>query len=173
MGKFKEELNHVKAFVFDIDGVFTDGKIYILHDGKQMRSMNVKDGYAVHFAAKKNYPIGIISGGKCESVRSRFDDLGVKDVYIASHDKRKDFAHFLEKHNLEAKDVLYMGDDLPDYMIMKMVGVPTCPADACEEIKSISHYVSDKKGGEGCIRDIIEQTLKTQRVWMDTDAFVW
>lgn len=173
MGKFKEALNHVKSFVFDIDGVFTDGMIHILPDSRQMRSMNVKDGYAVHFAAKKGYPIGIITGGKCESVRSRFNDLGVTDVYIASHDKRHDFAHFLNKHNLEAKDVLYMGDDLPDYLLMKEVGVATCPANATEEIKGISHYISDKKGGEGCIRDVIEQTLKTQRVWMDTDAFVW
>jgi 3-deoxy-D-manno-octulosonate 8-phosphate phosphatase (KDO 8-P phosphatase) len=173
MPNFKEALNDVKAFVFDIDGVFTDGKIHIMPDGRQMRSMNVKDGYAVHFAVKKGYPIGIITGGKCESVRSRFSDLGVDDVYIASHDKRKDFAHFLGRHKLDASNVLYMGDDLPDYLTMKAVAVPTCPIDACQEIKSISMYVSDKKGGEGCVRDVIEQTLKTHRVWMDTDAFVW
>jgi len=173
MGKFKEELNYVKAFVFDVDGVFTDGKIYIFPDSRQMRSMNVKDGYAVNFATKKGYPIGIITGGKCESIRSRFSDLGVSDVYIASHDKRRDFEDFLSKHKLKPQDVLYMGDDLPDYLVMKQVAVPTCPADASEEIKGICHYVSDKKGGEGCVRDVIEQTLKTQKVWMDTDAFVW
>lgn len=173
MTTFKEKLTAVKAFVFDVDGVFTDGKIFILPDGKQARNMNVKDGYAVHFATKKSYPIAIITGGKCESIRGRFDDLGVKDVYISSHNKMDDFNDFLTKYGLHADEVLYMGDDLPDYLVMKAVLVATCPADAAVEIKSISHYISDKNGGTGCVRDVIEQTLRVQGKWMDTDAFVW
>jgi 3-deoxy-D-manno-octulosonate 8-phosphate phosphatase (KDO 8-P phosphatase) len=173
MSEFKKKLNHIKGFVFDVDGVFTDGKIFILPDGKQMRNMNVKDGYAVHFATKKGYPIGIITGGKCESIRVRFEELGLTDIYIASKDKRADFATFLAKHNITANDVLYMGDDLPDLLVMKTAGLATCPHDAAKEIIEISHYVSDKRSGDGCVRDVIEQTLKLQGKWADTDAFVW
>lgn len=173
MAKFKEALNHVKAFVFDIDGVFTDGSIIINEKGEQYRTMNVKDGYAIHFAVKKEYPIAIISGGKCKSVIKRFNDLGVTDVYIESKNKMLDFNKFLEKYKIQAEDVLFMGDDIPDYPLMKNVGVATCPSDAVPEIKSVAHYISDKPGGRGCVRDIVEQTLKTQKNWMSTDAFVW
>jgi 3-deoxy-D-manno-octulosonate 8-phosphate phosphatase (KDO 8-P phosphatase) len=173
MSEFKKKLNHIKGFVFDVDGVFTDGKIFILPDGRQMRNMNVKDGYAVHFAVKKGYPIGIISGGKCESIRVRFEELGVTDIYIASKDKRDDFKDFLSKHNLTENDILYMGDDLPDLPVMKSAGLAACPSDAAKEIIEISHYVSDKRSGDGCVRDVIEQTLKLQGKWADLDAFVW
>ena len=173
MSDFKKKLNHIKGFVFDVDGVFTDGKIFILPDGKQMRNMNVKDGYAVHFAIKKGYPIGIITGGKCESIRIRFEELGVTDIYIASHDKREDFKTFLEKHKITADDILYMGDDLPDLLVMKTAGIAACPQDASKEIIEIADYVSDKSSGCGCVRDVIEQTLKLQGKWADTDAFVW
>jgi len=173
MGKFKQELLNVKGFVFDVDGVFTDGKILITENGKQIRAMNVKDGYAVNFARKKNYPIGIITGGTCESIKHRFNSLGVYDVYIASHNKMVDFHDFLHKYHLEPQDILYMGDDLPDYNVMKTCGLPTCPADASAEIKEISHHISHQKGGNGCIRDVIEQVLKAQGKWLDQDAFVW
>lgn len=173
MTTFKEKLPSVKAFIFDVDGVFTDGKIIILPDGSQARNMNVKDGYAVHFAIKKGYPIAIITGGKCESIRGRFSDLGVQDVYIESRNKMDDFNDFLSKRGIHADEVLYMGDDLPDYVVMKTVLVATCPADAAIEIKGISHYISDKNGGCGSVRDVIEQTLRVQGKWMDTDAFVW
>lgn len=173
MSDYKKKLRHIKAFVFDVDGVFTDGKILVLPDGKQVRNMNVKDGYAVHFAVKKGFPIGIITGGKCDSVKVRFEDLGVKDVYIASYDKMNDFRHFLHKHSITEDDVLYVGDDLPDFLVMQTVAVAACPADAATEIKEISHYVSHKKAGEGCVRDVIEQTLKVQGKWFDIDAFVW
>lgn len=173
MSDYKKRLKHIKAFVFDVDGVFTDGKIMILPDGKQIRNMNVKDGYAVHFAVKKGYPIAIITGGKCESVRYRFEELGVKDIYIASFDKTRDFKHFLDKYSLTDGDILYMGDDLPDFHIMQRVSIATCPSDAATEIKGISHYVSHRRSGDGCVRDIIEQTLKIQGKWLDVDAFVW
>ena len=173
MSEFKKKLNHIKGFVFDVDGVFTDGKIMILPDGKQIRNMNVKDGYAVHYATKKGYPIGIISGGKCESIRVRFEELGLKDIYIASKDKREDLIHFLKKNNLTENDILYMGDDLPDLLVMKTVGLAACPHDAAKEIIEISQYVSDKRSGDGCVRDVIEQTLRLQGKWADTDAFIW
>lgn len=173
MGLFKDKLQDVKAFVFDVDGVFTDGLIHVSFDGRQLRSMNVKDGYAVHFAVKKGYPIAIITGGKCPSIIHRFNDLGIHDVYLKSHNKITDYEHFLEKYDLKDEDILYIGDDLPDYQIMKRVGLATCPADASHEIQEISHYISAKPGGNGCVRDIVEQTLRAQNKWMDLDAFVW
>ncbi|MDR0941736.1 MAG: HAD hydrolase family protein [Bacteroidales bacterium] len=173
MGIFKEQLKQVKAFVFDVDGVFTNGVIHVFADGSQMRSMNVKDGYATHFAAKKGYPIAIITGGKCPSVIKRFNDLGVFDVYIASHDKIHDYEDFLQKYNLTDADILYVGDDLPDYKVMTRVGLCACPNDASYEIQEISDYISEKQGGCGCVRDIIEQTLRAHGKWLDNDAFVW
>jgi len=170
---FKEELKKIKGFVFDVDGVFTDGKIFIFSEGKQVRNMNVKDGYAVHYAIKKGFPVGIITGGRCDSIKYRFGDLGVKDIYIASDDKRKDLDHFLKKNNLGLNEVLYMGDDIPDYLIMKNVAIACCPENAAPEIKQISHYISPYKGGEGCVRDVIEQTMKVKGIWMTSDAFVW
>ena len=170
---FKDKLKDVKGFVFDVDGVFTNGYIFVSGDGKQTRSMNVKDGYAVHFAIKKGYPIAIISGGKCQSIVHRFTDLGVKDIYIASHNKMLDYDDFLQKYNLEERDILYVGDDLPDFLVMKRSGLCACPSDAAHEIQQICHYISAKSGGNGCVRDIVEQTLRAQNKWMDTDAFVW
>jgi 3-deoxy-D-manno-octulosonate 8-phosphate phosphatase (KDO 8-P phosphatase) len=169
---FKKLLCNVKAFVFDVDGVFSHN--VLLHpSGEILRSMNIKDGFAVQYAVKKGYLIAIISGGKCDAVRERFKNLGVSDIYLQSHNKIDDFDDFLSKYQLQSEDVLYMGDDLPDYEIMKRVGVPTCPADAVEEIKSISVYVSHKTGGEGCVRDIIEQVLRVQGQWMHPEAFKW
>ncbi|MDR2962481.1 MAG: HAD hydrolase family protein [Bacteroidales bacterium] len=173
MGIFKEQLKQVKAFVFDVDGVFTNGVIHVFADGSQMRAMNVKDGYAVHFAAKKGYPIAIITGGKCPSVIKRFNDLGVNDVYISSCNKIVDYDNFLKKHNLSDADILYMGDDLPDYKVMQRAGLCTCPSDAAYEIQEISDYISEKQGGCGCVRDVVEQTLRAHNTWLDSDAFVW
>lgn len=172
MSNFKEKLLAIKGFAFDVDGVFS-GNIILSGTGEQLRSMNMKDGYAVQFAIKKKYPLAIISGGRSDSIRIRFEALGVMDIYTGSCDKSKDFHVFLEKNNLSAGEVLYMGDDLPDYYVMKEAGIPTCPADAAEEIKGISRYISGFKGGEGCVRDIIEQTLRAQGKWMDTDAYQW
>jgi 3-deoxy-D-manno-octulosonate 8-phosphate phosphatase (KDO 8-P phosphatase) len=169
---FKKLLRNVKAFAFDVDGVFSHN--VLLHpSGEIMRSMNIKDGFSVQYAVKKGYPIAIITGGKCDSVRERFKNLGVTDIYLQSSNKIDDFEDFLSKYQIKPEDILYMGDDLPDYEIMKRVGVPTCPADAVEEIKSISVYVSHKTGGEGCVRDIIEQTLRVQGQWMHPEAFTW
>jgi 3-deoxy-D-manno-octulosonate 8-phosphate phosphatase (KDO 8-P phosphatase) len=173
MSNFKGDLNAVRAFVFDVDGVFTDGNVYLHPSGDMMRSMNIKDGYAIQHAIKQGYIICIISGGRSESVRTRFKKLGVTDIYLGSNYKMDDFEDFLYKYSLKAENILYMGDDLPDYEIMKEVGMPTCPLDAAQEIKNISRYISDKKGGEGCVRDIIEQVLRLQGKWLNDEAFIW
>jgi 3-deoxy-D-manno-octulosonate 8-phosphate phosphatase (KDO 8-P phosphatase) len=135
--------------------------------------MNIKDGFACFYLLKKGYPVAIITGGNSESVRIRFQSLGIKDIYLPSSDKLTDFNHFLGKYDLSPENILYMGDDLPDYPVMTRVGFPACPADAVEEIKAISRYISDKNGGEGCVRDVIEQVLRLNGNWMDTDAFTW
>ena len=172
MANFKEELVKVKAFAFDVDGVFS-GNIFLAESGEQLRTMNIKDGYAVQLAIKKGYPIAIITGGYSEGIRKRFEGLGVKEVFMGCKHKTVEFEIFLKKYNLNAADVLYMGDDIPDYNVMKITGVPVCPADAAEEIKSLSKYISSINGGNGCVRDVIEQVLRAQKKWLDDDAFNW
>ena len=135
--------------------------------------LNIKDGYALQLAVKKGSPIAIITGGNTRAVRKRFEGLGITDIYLNSSNKKLDFANFLKKHDLDPASVLYMGDDLPDYEIMKEVGFPTCPADAVVEIKQLSRYISNLDGGHGCVREIIEQVLRLQNKWMDGDAFHW
>ena len=173
MSNFKEELGNVKAFVFDVDGVLSNAKIILHPEHHLMRTMNIKDGYAIQYAIRKGYPVGIITGGNSEAVETRFRNLGVKDIYLSSRNKQHDLSDFLSKYDFKPENILYMGDDLPDYPVMKEVGFPTCPSDAVEEIKSISIYISDKPGGEGCVRDVIEQVLRLQGRWMEPDAFTW
>ncbi|NJK86313.1 MAG: HAD-IIIA family hydrolase [Bacteroidales bacterium] len=170
---FKESLMHVKAFAFDVDGVFTDGTFILNPDGEFLRMMNIKDGYAVQYCVKQGYPIAVITGGNSETIRKRFEYLGVTDIYLKSADKLNDYEDFRFKYGLEHENILYMGDDIPDYELMKKAGVPTCPADAVEEIKSISTYISDKKGGHGCVRDVIEQVLRLHGKWLAEGAFSW
>ncbi|MES2663881.1 MAG: HAD hydrolase family protein [Pseudomonadota bacterium] len=167
---YKERLNHIKAFVFDVDGVFTDNTILLMPSGEFLRTMNTKDGYAVKLAVDKGYLVGIISGGKSEVVTKRFNDLGVKDVYLGISNKMEVFQDFLNKHDILASDCLYMGDDIPDYDVMKLVALAAAPKDAAEEIKNIAHYVSPYQGGKGCVRDIIEQTLRVQEKWFDVNV---
>ena len=151
----------------------TDGKLILLHDGQPLRTANVKDGYALQLARRLGYRVVIISGGISKSVENRFDNLRITDVFLGISDKTEVFKEYIKDNNLSAEQVIYMGDDIPDYRVMKMAGVPVCPADASEEIKNISVYISDKKGGEGCVRDIIEQVLKVQGKWMTDEAFRW
>jgi 3-deoxy-D-manno-octulosonate 8-phosphate phosphatase (KDO 8-P phosphatase) len=166
MENFKTKLTRTKVFIFDIDGVLTDGSVMLMPDGEQLRAMNIKDGYALQHAVKKGYKIGVISGGKSESVRKRLNGLGVYDVYLGIHDKMEAYNEFILTYNINPDEILYMGDDLPDYDVMKRIGVPTCPADACQEIKDICIYVSDKNGGKGAVRDVIEQVMRVQGVWI-------
>lgn len=165
MANFKEDLRNIKAFVFDVDGVFTDGQIILDPSGEFIRSVNMKDGYAVAHALKQGYLIGIISGGSSESMKKRFQYLGITDIYMGSRDKKNDFEDFYFKYDLKPEQILYMGDDLPDYEVMLEAGLPTCPSDAAEEIKAISRYISTFSGGRGCVRDVIEQVLRLQGKW--------
>jgi 3-deoxy-D-manno-octulosonate 8-phosphate phosphatase (KDO 8-P phosphatase) len=174
MSTIPHDLKTIKAVVFDIDGVLSSNNIPLYPNGEPMRSINIKDGYALNLSCKKGLIIGIISGGKTEAVRVRFSNLGIKYIYLGAHDKKVEFADFLEKTGLLAEEVAYMGDDIPDFEVMQMVGLAACPADAAPEIRSISHYISHLNGGEGCGRDLLEQVLKAKGLWMsDADAFGW
>lgn len=170
---FKEDLKKIKAFAFDVDGVLSDTKVNLSSDGELLRTMNTKDGYAMQYASRRGYPIAIITGGRAESIAMRFRTLGIQDIYLGASKKTDDFEDFRKKYSLESDEILYMGDDLPDYEVMKICGVPCCPADAVEEIKSVSVYISHLKGGEGCVRDIMEQVLRLHGKWMDGEAFAW
>lgn len=165
MENFKTKLTRVKTFIFDIDGVLTDGSITLMPDGEQLRAMNIKDGFAMQLAVKKGYKIAIISGSKSEGVRKRLHGLGIYDVYLGSDNKIETYNEFLLTYEINPDEILYMGDDVPDYEVMKRIGVPTCPNDSAQEIKDISIYISDKKGGEGCVRDVIEQVMRVQGNW--------
>lgn len=162
---FKELLSHVKAFAFDVDGVFTDGTIIIHPSGELLRTSNTRDGYAVHVAIERGFPVAIISGGKSEAVRQRFQGLGVTDIYLGTTDKIEALEDFRFKYGLELSDILYMGDDLPDFEVLQRVGIPTCPRDAAPEIQQISAYISSFAGGKGCVRDVIEQVLRVNGKW--------
>lgn len=170
---FKEELKNVKAFAFDVDGVFSSASVILHPSGEMLRTSNIKDGYAIFHAVKMGFPIAIITGGDSEIVKDRFLKLGVKHVYLKSQDKMVDFRDFLEKENLKPEDILYMGDDIPDYPVLSAVAIPTCPEDAAVEIKSVSKYISHRKGGEGCVRDVVEQVMRSQNKWMNADSFSW
>ncbi len=162
---YKEKLKNISTFIFDVDGVFTDGSL-VLVPGEMARVMNVKDGYAVQLAIKNGLNIAIITGGSSEIVKARLEGLGIKEVYLKCHDKLTVFNQYLDKHQLSAENVCYMGDDIPDYDVMRKVGLSVAPHDACEEIKAISDYISDKNGGKGCVRDILEQAMKVKNLWM-------
>ena len=164
---YKELMNDIKAFIFDIDGVLTDGTVHIAEDGQLLRQMNIKDGYAMKVAIDKGYPVCIISGGSNEGVRIRLQNLGIKDVYMATPDKVEKFHEICDAYQLKPEHILYMGDDIPDYLVMQKVGLPTCPQDAVQEIKGVSKYISHANGGKGAVRDVIEQVLKVQGKWMD------
>lgn len=171
MSNFKEDLRKVKAFVFDVDGVFTDSKVYCMGNGEQVRAMNTKDGFAVRFAQKMGFPIGIISAGsENEGTIKRLKYLEIEDLYMGHFKKTDSMLDFCKKHALELDNVLYMGDDIPDYPVLKMVGVPTCPGDSAVEIKQISKYISNIDGGRGCVRDVIEQVLRAQGKWVKLDV---
>ena len=167
------DLKIIKGFVFDVDGVLSSSKLYIIADGELMRSSNVKDGYAIQLALKKGFEIGIITGGFSTDVMTRYAKLGVKYLYRCSANKLKDYQQFLKKTHLKDKQVMYCGDDIPDYAVMRTVGLPVAPADAAVQIRNIAKYVSPFNGGNGVARDIIEQTLQAQGLWMDDDAFSW
>jgi 3-deoxy-D-manno-octulosonate 8-phosphate phosphatase (KDO 8-P phosphatase) len=173
MSNLKHRLNKIKAFAFDVDGVFTDGQVYLLPDKEFVRAVNIKDGYAIQHTIKSGYPVAIISGGASEEVRKRFRNLGVTDIYMKSSNKWEDYEDFRMKYSFEHEEILYMGDDIPDLPVMKRVGFASCPADAAHEIREVSSYISDKPGGKGCVRDIVEQVLRLHNNWLNEIAFEW
>lgn len=173
MSNYKEKLQSISTMIFDFDGVLTDGKVLVINENEQLRSANVKDGYALQYAVKCGYRICVISGGKSVSMSQRLASLGIKDVFLGVDKKIEVFRKYVNDNNLEKSEILYMGDDIPDYEIMNNVGVACCPSDAAIEIKSISDYISDLKGGEGCVRDIIEQVMRLHNKWFKDDAFHW
>ncbi|SNR33629.1 KdsC family phosphatase [Lutibacter flavus] len=166
MGKsYKEIMPQITTFMFDVDGVLTNGMITITTTGELIRTMNIKDGYALKTAIDQGFKICIISGGSNEGVRSRLQNLGITDIYLGTHNKMEQFEEYITIHKLNPEEILFMGDDIPDYKVMKKVGLPSCPKDAVPEIQDISLYISQKKGGNGCVRDVIEQVLKVQGKW--------
>ena len=162
---YKEFLPQISTLIFDVDGVLTNGMVTVFPNGELVRHMNIKDGYALKTAVDAGLNVCIISGGNNEGVRTRLANLGIKDIYLGAHDKIKQYNEIVKKYNLQPENILYMGDDIPDYPVMKLVGLACCPNDAAPEIQGISNYISYKKGGDGCARDIIEQVLRVQGKW--------
>ena len=173
MSSINYDLTRIKAFVFDVDGVLSREVIPLSPDGDPMRTVNIKDGYALQLAVKKGYHVAIITGAYTEAVRVRFSRLGITHIYLKSAIKIRDYQDFLSKTGVQPEEVMYAGDDIPDYEVMRLAGLPVAPADAAPEIKQIAKYISSRKGGEGVARDVIEQTLNAQGHWMGQEAFGW
>lgn len=162
---YKEYLRNITTFILDVDGVLTDGSIQVLANGELVRTMHVRDGYAMKSAVDQGFNICIISGGSHEGVRLRLEKLGISDVHLGVSNKTEVLNKYLTDNEIDPKNALFMGDDLPDYHVMQTVGLAVCPQDAAPEIKEISQYVSHKNGGKGCVRDIIEQVMRVQEKW--------
>ena len=164
---FLQKLKEITTFIFDVDGVLTNGDILASDSGEFLRTFNIKDGYALQLAVKRGYLVCVISGGKGLAMQKRFEGLGIAEVFLGVSDKVEVFNALLSKYNITAGEVLYMGDDIPDLKLMQLVGLPTCPADAVPEIKSISKYISPHTGGKTAVRDIIEKVMRVQEKWFD------
>lgn len=162
---YKKILCQITTFIFDVDGVLTDGNLLVSTDGQLLRSMHTRDGYALKKAIQSGYTVCIISGGKNEGVRNRLLNLGVTDIYLGVENKVECLDEFFDIYNIKPQNVAYMGDDIPDTYPMKLVGLPACPQDAAPEVKILSTYISHCKGGAGCVRDLVEQVMKIQEKW--------
>ena len=163
---YKELLKEITTFILDVDGVLTNGKILVTSKGKMLREMNTKDGFIIKYALDKGFKIFIISGGTNKAVKERLKDLGIEEIFLGEHTKKDTYEKLIKKYNLKRNEIVYMGDDIPDIPVMKKIGVPCCPNDAVPDVKQISIYISKKNGGQGCVRDIIEQTLRVQNKWL-------
>ena len=163
----------ITTFVFDYDGVMTDGKVYSDPDGQPWRATNVKDGYALQLATKLGYNVAVISGAVCPSMEVRMNSLGVTDVFTGVPNKVLKLNEYMAARGLKKEEIVFMGDDIPDIRVMQSVGLAACPADAADEVREISAYVSPKEGGKGCVRDLIKQVLKTHSKWMGAEAYSW
>ena len=169
---YLKQFKTIDTFIFDVDGVLTNGELLILESGQLLRKMSVRDGYALKKAIKEGYRICIISGGKSEGVVERLKALGISDIFIGVDNKLEVYHSYIKDHKLDAAGILYMGDDLPDYEPMRMVALPACPSDATHEIRALSQYISSFKGGEGCVRDVIEKVLRLHGRWNDQSALL-
>ena len=168
------DLKKIKALIFDVDGVLSRETISMYPSGEPMRTVNIKDGYALQLAVKAGFHVAIITGARTEAVKVRYNGLGIKDVYTGASIKKDCLEELMLMYELAPEEMLYMGDDIPDYEVMKLCGCPCCPADAAPEIKEISLYISHRDGGYGCGRDVVEQVLRAQGKWMqDAKAFGW
>ena len=167
---YKSKLQNIKAFVFDVDGVFTDGSVYLMPDKSMCRVMNVLDGYAVVKAVKNDYKICVITGGDDPAVRNRINYLGITEYHAKISDKIAKYEEFKQKYGLQDDEILTMGDDLPDIKMMKASGIATCPKNSVPEVKAISAYISPLEGGKGAVRDVIEQVMKVQGTWIQDDT---
>ena len=165
MGNFKEDIACVEAIVLDVDGVMTDGGITPTPDGDFIRRYNAKDGYAIAAALREGIKIFVISGGRGEMLRRRLEMLGVTRTYLNCMDKVGAIEEIVRLYGLNAKNIIYMGDDIPDLECMRMVGIPVCPADACMEVVEASRYISEFCGGHGAVRDIVEQVMRAKGCW--------
>jgi len=163
---FKEKLKNIKGFVFDVDGVLSLDVTPLDENGDPMRTANVKDGFAIRYALQAGYKIAIITGANTQRVKLRYKKLGVEHIYLNSFNKTECLDDIIAKTGLKKDEILYMGDDLVDVPVMKVIGIPTCPIDAAPEVKAVSLYISDKKGGEGCVRDVMEQVMRSQGKWV-------
>ena len=163
---YKKKLNHITTFIFDIDGVLTNGQVFIPDTGNLMRSMHTKDGFAIKTALKKGYKVAVISGAQDENVIRRLKYLHIEDIFIKIQDKLPVFNRYLKDNNLSPKEVLYMGDDIPDIPVLKNAGLSAAPRDAVQEVLDVVDYISHKNGGDTCVRDVIEQVLKVQGKWV-------
>lgn len=162
---YLQTLNRIEAFFFDVDGVLTDGTVTLMPNGEQVRVMHVKDGYVLQLAVKMGYHVAIITGGKSEEVKKRLQGLGIQHIYLGASNKLEVFDEHCAIYNLNPNNCLYMGDDIPDFEVMQKVAFAAAPNDAASEIKNISNYISPVKGGKGCVRDIIEKTMRVQKKW--------
>lgn len=168
------DLTKIKAIVFDVDGVLSRQTVNLGNDGEPRRTVNTKDGYAMQYAVKQGLQLAIITGARTESIRERYERLGIRDIFLSSQIKMDVFRKWISTHRLKPEEIIYMGDDIPDYEIMSFVGCPCCPYDAVAEIRAVSVYISRFAGGEGCVRDVVETVLKAQGKWMnDKKAFGW
>jgi 3-deoxy-D-manno-octulosonate 8-phosphate phosphatase (KDO 8-P phosphatase) len=168
------DLTKIRAIIFDVDGVLSAETITLSAEGEPLRTVNIKDGYAIQLAEKLGLRIAIMTGGNTQAIRLRYERLGVEDLYMGCAIKIKVYEEFLAKYGFTDEEVMFMGDDIPDLEILRRVGCPVCPKDACSEVQDVCQYISHRKGGYGCGRDVIEQTLRAQGKWlMDEKAFGW
>ncbi len=162
---FKELLPNVKAFAFDVDGVLSTQNVPMSAEGIPMRTANIKDGYVLQLAVKLGYKIAIITGGKSDAIKKRYEGLGITDIYMGQATKMGAYTEWRDSSGLKDSEIMYMGDDMPDLPLLKTVGVPVCPSDACIDVKEVCRYISPFKGGECCVRDVVEQVLRSKDEW--------